>query len=142
MRWQGVEPVQTVDGLLIRQADALAKLRAVLLARPAAIRQLPVAGGDGWAVVLARPGDEPDAGDLPFIKGARALYRAAPGWWFPVGLALDVPAHALAEVLGDFTRARALPRSLVAAPASFDQSQGFDIYPVGTARAIDAGGLP
>lgn len=110
MRWRRVDPVQTIDAAILLGADAAGRLRAAI-GRSALFRTLRVAHGEDWAAVFA--GEVTGAGGrreliLPRIAGAVPLYEAAPDWWLPAGVAVDVPAH----VEGTLWRAMAASRHI------------------------------
>lgn len=116
MHWHRVDPVQAVDALLLEGADAPVRLAALLASKPPAVRDLPVAFGEDWAAIFAQPVLDESERILPRITGAQALYRAAEGWWFPVGCELAIPRHAQAELLAHFAQVRDLAPPLIAIP--------------------------
>ena len=132
MHWRRVDPVQAVDALLLIGDEASARLDAALLAKPAFARSLPFAVGVDWAALFGRPLQGEDQPVLPRIAGAIPLYRAQPGWWFPVGSALDVPDSAQAELLKDFARHAGWAPPVIIVPRFGSRSFSCDVdaYPV------------
>ncbi|WP_206244073.1 hypothetical protein [Novosphingobium terrae] len=132
MRWLRVAPLQTVDGLLLTGGDARDRLAQALAGKPRAIRMLPFASGAGWAALFARPLEPDGEPVLPRIADAMPLYRATDGWWFPVGWALNVPAHALGEVLAHLAAAHDLALPAIAVPRAPDDAEcgACDLYPI------------
>lgn len=130
MKWRRVEPVQSVDALLINEADAPAHMAMKLASKPEAIRTLPVVLGEHWAAIFARPQPGESEGILPHLTGATALYRVAEGWWFPVGCALDVPEHAFAELLVCFAKERNFKPPVIIVPqfGPDDLARSADVY--------------
>jgi hypothetical protein len=95
MRWRRTDPVQTVGALILVGPGAVERLAEALAGKAAAFSSLAVARGEAWAAVFAGPPPEDPGGEpiLPRITGAEPLYEAEPGWWLPVGLALNAPDH-------------------------------------------------
>ncbi len=98
MRWIRTDPVQTVGAVLVRGPGAVEGLNRAMNGKPAALRALPFARGEDWAVLFAQDGA------LPRLAEAMPLYEASPGWWLPVGWALAAPDHmqpALWQAIGE-----------------------------------------
>lgn len=128
MRWRRADPVQTVGALLLRGPGAARRLDEGMAGKPAALRALPVARGQDWAALFARPAGEGEA-ILPRLAGALPLHEASPGWWLPVGWLLAAPAH----VQPDLWRAMALhygvaPPAVVVPRAEDESAASADLY--------------
>lgn len=133
MHWRRADPVQEVDALILTGADAPRRLAEALAGKPAAFQALKMVRGAEWAAIFA--GELDGVPVLPRVAGAIALYRVAPGWWLPVGVAVEAPAHAqgaLFAALGDWFGVVA-PAILVPRFADGDVTDAADAYPVGAA---------
>lgn len=132
MHWRRVDRVQAVGALLLTGTDAPARLTEALAGKPAFLRDLPRAMGEGWAALFARalPGEEQPA--LLRLPGALALYEARPGWWFAVGSELAVPPGVQDELLRAFGQSVGLAPPLIVVPRFDDAelSRDVDVYPV------------
>ena len=130
MRWRATDSVEPVGALLLRGDDGGTGLAATLLARSRLWGDLPLAHGDGWAVLRAVGGPEPL---LPRVPGAVPLYQAVPGWWWPVGWRLDVPATWLPAACAATGVQVPVAPPVVLVPRGPDAA---DAFPIGTARAL------
>ena len=132
MHWRQDDPVQGVDALLLTGVGAAERLRAALDRRAEFVRNLPVASGAGWAAIFARamPGENDTM--LPRLDGARPLYSAGEGWWFPVGTELAVPPHAQATLLRHFAKISGFSPPVIVVPRFGNRptSGDVDVYPV------------
>lgn len=132
MHWRRVDRVQAVGALLLTGTEAPRRLAEGLAGKPAFMRDLPTAIGENWAALFARPlpGEEQPA--LPRLPGARALYQARPGWWFPVGSELAVPQGVQDELLRAFAVRSGLAPPLIVVPRFGDAetSRDVDVYQV------------
>lgn len=132
MRWRRVDPVHAVDALLLIGTEAPRRLAEGLAGKPAFMRGLPTAIGENWAALFARPLPDEELPALPRLPGARALYQALPGWWFPVGSELSVPQGLQAELLRAFASVSSLAPPLIVVPRFGDAetSRDVDVYQV------------
>lgn len=130
MRWRRTDAVQEVDALLLTGADAAERLHATLGRRPALYGALTFVAGADWAALFAAPMVEEREAVLPRVAGTTALYRAAPGWWFPVGTALAVPDHAREDLLAALAAREGIGSARVIAIPSFagETSAEVDLY--------------
>ncbi len=132
MRWRQVDPVQPVDALLIVGEDAPRRLIDSLANKPAFLRNLPMAIGEDWAALFARPLPEEDQPALPRLLGSCPLYQALPGWWFPVGSALSTPSVVQPDLLHAMAREARISPPIIVVPefGPSELSRDVDLYPV------------
>lgn len=132
MHWRRVDPVQAVDALLLTGEDAGERLADSLAGKPAFVRGLPVAVGENWAAIFARPLPGEDQPALPRLPMACPLYRAQPGWWFAVGSELAAPPAVQAELLQHFAGEAGLAPPLIIVPRFGDAqtSRDVDLYQI------------
>lgn len=98
MFWRRTDAVQDVGALILVGADATDRLARALAAKPAPFRALPFAHGRDWAALFAADDGEGTT-ILPHIGGAIPLHAVARDIWLPIGVAVDAPDHAVAELL-------------------------------------------
>ena len=101
MRWRRVDPVQPVAALFVSGEVAVAQAEAALATKSALFQTMKQVRGADWLVWFATrlPSDDGEAeAILPSVPGMQPLYEDAPGWWLPVGMALDVPDTLSAEL--------------------------------------------
>lgn len=131
MKWRRTDPVQNVGASIVRGADAHGRLAAALSRRPAAFGALMVAQGDAWAAVFGAPPAGESEVVLPRVPGATHLYEVERGWWFPVGLVLDVPdRHAAALLQALATPHGIRPPAILLPHSGTDAGRGaVDLFP-------------
>jgi hypothetical protein len=101
MRWRRVDPVQPVAALFVSGETEVAQAEAALGTKSALFQTMKQVRGSDWLVWFATrlPSDDGVAeAILPSVPGMQPLYEDAPGWWLPVGMALDVPDTLSAEL--------------------------------------------
>jgi hypothetical protein len=90
-----------VAALFVSGAAEVAQAKAALAAKSALFQTMKQVRGPDWLVWFATrvPSDDGEAeAILPSVPGMQPLYEEAPGWWLPVGIALDVPDTLFAEL--------------------------------------------
>ena len=133
MRWEIVDPIQPIDAMLVRGSEAAAKLAAAMEGKAAFQRGLPIALGEGWAALFARPLPGESEAMAPRIDDAICLFEAQKGWFFPVGCALAVPDDLANDLLQRVASEAGVPPPAIIVPR-FGEGQkvssAVDIYPV------------
>ncbi len=133
MQWRKVEPVHAVNALLLTGDDASASMKLELSEKPAFLRGLPTAHGDGWAAVFAGSLPQEREAMVPRIKDARPLYEAESGWFLPVGCEFAVPDDLKTELLERLARQTGFRPPVIIVPRFDAQdtiSSTLDAYPV------------
>jgi hypothetical protein len=129
MRWRRADKVQEIGALIVTGSGAAERLAAAMAGKSHLLQALKVEHGAGWAMVLAAPLEGESERMLPRIAGAIPLYEAAKGWWFPVGVALDVPDHLHAALLAAFAAEHRIQLPAVVVPRFVgDTAGGADVF--------------
>jgi hypothetical protein len=112
-----------------------------MAAKSPLLRSRPAQRGQNWIAIFARLGsDDGEEPMLPRLDDAVALYQEAPGWWLPVGLAMDVPDHARGEMRRAIGEHFGFAPPAIVAPRLLDgevRTGGADVYLIGSLTSFD-----